>query len=119
MLNGSNARFYNIWLQNPSSNAPGPEIIQIGTDGGLFDSPVVFNPKQSQKLLLGPGERADVIVDFSASTTGSVITMMNDAAAPYPDGDYVNEGGTDQIIQFEVNGKMISSPTKIKAKCTG
>ena len=115
LLNGSNARFYNIWLQNPSSNAPGPEIIQIGTDGGLFDSPVVFNPKQSQKLLLGPGERADVIVDFSASTTGSVITMMNDAAAPYPDGDYVNEGGTDQIIQFEVNGKMISSKDPLKS----
>jgi spore coat protein A, manganese oxidase len=114
LLNGSNARFYNIWLQNPVTKATGPEIIQVGSDGGLFDNPVLFNSKTGQKLLLGPGERADVIIDFSSLTKDSKIIMMNDAAAPYPDGDFVKEGGTDEIIQFEINGKMVSSKDLLK-----
>ena len=49
MLNGSNARFYNLWLENNGS--AGPVITQVGTDGGLFDSPVVIDPTLGQKLL--------------------------------------------------------------------
>ena len=38
----------------------GRAIIQIGTDGGLLAQPV-----QRSRLLLAPGERADVVIDFS------------------------------------------------------
>ena len=40
----------------------------------------------SQSLLLGPGERADVIVDFSRCRNASVV-LYNDAPAPFPMGD--------------------------------
>jgi len=103
ILNGSNARFYNIWLKNLKTNASGPAIVQIGTDGGLLDSPV----KITNKLLLGNGERADVIIDFSKVAPGTVLTLMNDANAPYPSGDPVVPGYTDRIMQFVVNGKMV------------
>jgi len=102
LLNGSNARFYNIWLKNLATNAIGPAIVQVGTDGGLLESPV----KITKKLLLGNGERADVIIDFSKLAPGTVLTLMNDANAPYPSGDPVEAGTTDRIMQFVVNGKM-------------
>jgi spore coat protein A len=105
LLNGSNARFYNIWLQNLANSAMGPAIKQVGTDGGFLDTPAIFAP--GQKLLLGGGERADVVIDFSTFTPGTVLTLMNDANAPYPDGDPVEVGTTDRIMQFVVNGKMV------------
>jgi FtsP/CotA-like multicopper oxidase with cupredoxin domain len=108
-LNGSNARFYNMWLQNFVTDAMGPAIIQVGTDGGLLDSPAKIDPKLGQKLLLGCGERADVIIDFSKIAPGTVLTLMNDANAPYPSGDPVEVGTTDRIMQFVVNGNMIKS----------
>ena len=104
LLNGSNARFYNMWLQN-LTGAMGPAITQVGTDGGLLDSPATIGP--GQKLLLGTGERADVIIDFSKLARGTVLTLMNDAKAPYPDGDPVTVETTDRIMQFVVNGKMV------------
>ena len=54
ILNGSNARFYNLQLTG------GATMHQIGTDGGLLAQPVALD-----KLLLGPGERADVIFNFT------------------------------------------------------
>ncbi len=38
-------------------------------------------------LYLAPGERADVIVDFSAVPSGSKLILYNDAPAPAPVGD--------------------------------
>ena len=54
-VNGSNARFFEMEIPD------GPAFWQIGTDGGLLDAPVKIN----NKLVIAPGERADVIVDFS------------------------------------------------------
>ena len=54
ILNGSNSRFYNLKLTG------GATMHQIGGDGGLLEKPVLLN-----KLLLGPGERADVIFNFT------------------------------------------------------
>jgi spore coat protein A, manganese oxidase len=108
-LDGSNARFYNLWIQNLATGAMGPVIKQIGTDGGFLETPATFNPALGQKLLLGGGERADVVIDFSAFPPGTVLTLMNDAAAPYPTGDPVAVGTTDRIMQFIVNGKMVDA----------
>ncbi len=67
-LNGSNARFYELRLINKTTQAPGPAFWQIGTDGGLLDTPVMLNDPDnpnSLRLLIAPGERADIIIDFS------------------------------------------------------
>ena len=115
LLNGSNARFYRMWLSDLEGEENGPAIIQVGTDGGLMDAPAVIE----DKLLLGPGERADVVIDFSKVDFNTKWTLYNDAGTPYPDGDEVESGTTDRIMQFVVNGKMVKSKnlkTKDKAK---
>ncbi len=89
LLNGSNSRFYRLKLSS------GQPIFQIGTDGGLLEAPVKL-----KTLLLSPGERADVIIDF-AKLTGRHILLTNDAPAPFPNGTPPDDN-TVQIMQFRV-----------------
>jgi spore coat protein A len=67
LLNGSDSRFYILEFQNDAGQRQ--PFLQIGTDNGLLEQAVGL-----EQLVLAPGERADVIVDFSA--TGSV-TLKN------------------------------------------
>ncbi|WP_162099668.1 multicopper oxidase family protein [Veillonella sp. R32] len=54
VLNGSNARNYLLALNN------GATMQQIATDSGLLNSPVTLSA-----LTLVPGERAEIVLDFS------------------------------------------------------
>jgi FtsP/CotA-like multicopper oxidase with cupredoxin domain len=88
----------------PDPATRGPALIQIATEGGFLPAPVLlpnqpvvwnrdptmFNAgnvlQQSQgggTLMLGPAERADVIVDFS-NYAGQTLILYNDAPAPWP-----------------------------------
>ena len=96
-LNGSNARFYKMAL-----DYPGMQFIQIGTDGGYLEHPVAIDT-----LVIGPGERADVVVDFSDVPDGTNFLLTNVARSPYPDGDPI-EPGMDEILQFRVKGAKVS-----------
>lgn len=89
LLNGSNARFYRMKLSS------GQKFIQIGTDGGLLEHPVIV-----EALTLAPAERADVIIDFSLHK-GQNIILTNDAPIPFPDGVAPDEN-LSQIMQFRV-----------------
>ena len=91
ILNGSNARFYNLKLSNNQS------FVQIGADGGYLPEPVTLS-----SLLIAPGERADIIVDFSNLDSDTSIIMENDAAAPYPNGNKPNPNTVGQIMRFSV-----------------
>ncbi len=78
----------------------GPSWIQIGSDGGFLPAPVVIPPQPTtwitdptrfdqgnvdlHSLLLGPAERADVVVDFSRYR-GKTLILYNDAPAAFPD----------------------------------
>ena len=53
LLNGSNARIYYIGFDD------GREFHQIATDGGFLEAPLRTN-----RVILAPGERAEVLVDF-------------------------------------------------------
>lgn len=66
ILNGSNARVYNLALSN---NA---DLIIIGNDGGLLKNPV-----KVKEILVAPGERLDVLVNFSSSTIGTEIYLVS------------------------------------------
>jgi FtsP/CotA-like multicopper oxidase with cupredoxin domain len=101
-LNGSNARFYNLKLPKRGS------FIQIGTDGGYLASPVVLN-----ELLLGPGERADVIIDFTGLPAGTEIIVRNDARSPFPGGEYPNPQTVGQIMKFVVIPLTAPDPSVI------
>ncbi|MEM9365300.1 MAG: multicopper oxidase domain-containing protein [Planctomycetota bacterium] len=54
LLNGSNGRTYHIGFDDER------EFLQVGTDGGLLETPL-----RTQRIILAPGERAELIVDFS------------------------------------------------------
>lgn len=70
------ARKYRLRLLNASTHGPltlrldGLPMVQIGSDGGLLPAPVPVT-----ELLLGPAERADVVVDFSRRRPGSRIIL--------------------------------------------
>jgi spore coat protein A len=104
-INGSNARTYELFLTNPVTKVMGPPIWQIGTDGGYLDSPVVIDPNAPKpaitKLTLMPGERADVIVDFSGFA-GQLLVMRNTGRTPYPKGAAPDGATLGKIMVFLV-----------------
>lgn len=64
LINGSNARIYSLFS---SDDRP---IHLIATDGGYLPAPV-----QLETLRLGPGERAEILVDFS---DGHGMSLMSE-----------------------------------------
>jgi len=102
-INGSNARAYELFLVNPVTKVMGPAMWQIGTDGGYLDVPVKIDPnvKPLDKLVLMPGERAGVIIDF-AGAAGQTLLMRNTARHPYNKGVTPNGNTLGRIIQFRV-----------------
>ena len=83
LLNGSQARFYDLTFELSSTGAPTElPFWVIGSEQGLLPKPV-----KKTHLLIAPGERFDVIVDFTGVPVGSTVMMTNDAKEPYPDGD--------------------------------
>lgn len=72
ILNGSNARIYKLALST------GDSIAQIGSDGGLLPHPAVRS-----EISLAPGERIDVVIDFSRYAVGARVVLRNqDTSAP-------------------------------------
>jgi spore coat protein A len=104
-INGSNARTYELFFTNPVTKVNGPTIWQIGTDGGYLDTPVPIDPNapkpELQRLLLMPGERADVIVDFS-SAAGQTLLLRNVGRTPYPKGEPPHGSTVGQIMVVRV-----------------
>ncbi len=86
----------------PDPATMGPDWIQIGTEGGYLPEPVVIPPQPinwnndvtlfnagnvtDHSLLVGPAERADVLVDFS-QYAGQTLILYNDAPAAFPAND--------------------------------
>lgn len=64
LLNGSNARIYNFALSD------GIKFKLIGSDGGLLDAPVDIS-----NILLAPGERADVLINFGSMPVSTELFM--------------------------------------------
>jgi FtsP/CotA-like multicopper oxidase with cupredoxin domain len=131
----------------PDPSVVGPSMIQIGSEGGFLPSVVVLPNTPvgyeyfrrtitvlnvtNHTLLLGPAERADVIIDFSGVPDGSKLIMYNDAPAPMPgfdsrldyytgDPDQTTSGGatstipgygpnTRTIMQFDVSSAIANA----------
>jgi spore coat protein A len=90
MINGSNARFYELSLGN---NVP---MYVIGTDGGYLDNAVKVN-----KLVIGPGERYQLIIDFG-KYGGKTLIMTNTGRTPFPKGAPPQGSTLGRIVQFTV-----------------
>ncbi len=100
LLNAANARFYHLRLYNSDSagrildKSPDvPVFQQIGSDGGLLPAPLPLH-----YLLIAPGERMDIIVDFSGFKD-KMFSLINDAPAPYAMGGQVTAS---QVMLFKV-----------------
>jgi spore coat protein A, manganese oxidase len=90
MVNGSNSRFYHLALVPADKTGKptgqpldAPPFRQIGTDAGLLPAPL-----STHHLIFSPGERFDVVIDFSEHA-GAHFAMTNDAPAPYARGGEV------------------------------
>jgi FtsP/CotA-like multicopper oxidase with cupredoxin domain len=86
-LNGSTYRHYVLELSN------GQSMLQIGTESGLLPAPVART-----QVRLGPGERADLVIDFTG-LLGQNIVLNNTAGS----------ASTAQIMQFRVNQTLPDS----------
>jgi spore coat protein A, manganese oxidase len=115
-LNGSNSRFLILTFDNMALNNTPPSFWQIGAEGGFLPAPVELD-----SLLIGPAERADVIVDFGGLTPGDNVILLNlGPDEPFkgfnPDGtladgeggalDPADPGTTGQVMQFRVVGPV-------------
>ena len=129
ILNGSQARFYNLQLyyEGASGEADlskaGPNMIQIGTEGGFLPNPVALNNPPQQivfdaetgnaigyNLLLAPAERADLVIDFSNVPVGARLILYNDAPAPFPGGESRNDYFTGDPDQTAISGAATTQP---------
>ncbi|MEN8167836.1 MAG: multicopper oxidase domain-containing protein [Pseudomonadota bacterium] len=83
----------------------------IDANGNLVKDCVVPQPGTSadQALLMGPAERADVIVDFSGLNEGDLVVIFNTGPdAPFggfPDTP-ADSGTTGQVMIFQVNSAL-------------
>jgi FtsP/CotA-like multicopper oxidase with cupredoxin domain len=100
ILNVSHFRPYNVFLSN------GAPLVQIGTDSGLMPKPV-----RRRQVLLGPGERAEVVVDFAAAA-GEAVELRS---GPRHDGN----GGlgartyVGALMQFRVDSRRLPDRTRV------
>jgi spore coat protein A len=85
LLNGSNARRYDLALDPPPPGGLG--FVQIGSDQGLLEA-----PQPHDHLPIAPAERCDVVVDFSRYPVGSTVTLTN----------LLGTGSTRNIMRFQI-----------------
>jgi len=101
-VNGSNARFYELTIKSnddPVTGIIGARLpfLAIATDDGYL-----MNAVSTNMVVIGPGERYEVVVDFRGLAPGRLVTMFNSARTPYPGGGAPVKGLTDRIMQFRV-----------------
>jgi spore coat protein A len=61
-------------------------------------------------LLIAPGERFELLIDFTSYANGTTIQVLHSAAAPYPGGG-LPSASTSQMMQFVVvSGPAFPAP---------
>lgn len=104
LLNGCQSRF----LILDFSRIVGVEVWQIGNEGGLLKAPVNLTAVNTNRLLIAPAERADLIVDFS-NVPGGTYELGNlgpdepfGGGVPGVDFPLADPASTGRIMQFRV-----------------
>jgi spore coat protein A len=112
-LNGCQSRFL-ILDFNP---IPGVEVWQIGNEGGFLAASVNLTADNSNRLLMGLAERADLIVDFANVPVGQHVLANVGPDEPFGGGeppddfDLADPATTGQIMAFNVGPALASDPT--------
>lgn len=90
LLNGSNARIYDLHF---ADNRP---LHLVATDAGLLPAPLSLT-----SLVLSPGERAEVLVDFS---TGGAAPLLSDPGQAF----VVQDFATDDSLSSRITDLPVS-----------
>ncbi len=118
MLNGCNSRFLILRLVagDPTARPAASALTfwQIGADGGFLPASV-----QLDTLLMGPAERADVIVDFTGLAEDVELYLINEGpdepfggGTPGVDFDFANPETTGQVLKFVV-GRLVDADSSL------
>jgi spore coat protein A len=106
-LNGSQSRTLILRLSD------GSPFWQIGAEGGFLAQPVQLN-----ELLMGPAERADVLIDFTNIPEGTNIILENIGPdGPFQGGvsgvdfDPANSATTGKVMEFRVVAANTADPS--------
>lgn len=97
VVNASNLRPYGLQLRDEHGATVAGALHQIGTDGGLLPEPVALD-----ELTLAPGERADILIDFSACC-GKSLVLANTLTPAVPGPTSPNP----DVMQFRVRAAPI------------
>jgi spore coat protein A len=103
-LNGCQSRF----LILDFTGIPNVEVWQIGNEGGFLAAPVDLSTGHGGRLLIGPAERADLIVDFTRVPVGDFVLGNVGPDAPFGGGipgvDFpvADPASTGQVLQFRI-----------------
>ena len=108
LLNGSSHRFFNFGFENALA------FKQIGGDGGLLDAPVSMS-----KLILAPGERAEILVDLTGKEGQNLTLRQYGSLLPqgYPGGRMMQMGGGQTMMgpldntDFDLMKVVVVAPT--------
>jgi FtsP/CotA-like multicopper oxidase with cupredoxin domain len=104
VLNGCDSRF----LILDFNQIPGVVVWAIGNEGGFLAAPVNLTDTNGNRLLMGPAERADLIVDFTNVPVGNHVLGNVGPDEPFgggdPDVDFdvADPATTGQIMEFRV-----------------
>lgn len=95
LLNGSNARIYDLAFDD------GRPVLWTGTEGGLLRAPVAL-----PRLSLAPGQRAEVLVDFSSGAGVGLVDVVR------------SRGGSRSrpLMQFEVGADGAAPATAMPTR---
>jgi spore coat protein A len=99
ILNVSQFRSYNLQLSN------GAPMVQIGSDSGLMPKPV-----RRGQILIGPGERVEVVVDLAGAGGESVELRSGPRGGRNPDGARAYAGA---LMQFRVSRGRVVDRTRV------
>ncbi len=103
-LNGCQSRF----LILDFNQIPGVQVWAVGNEGGFLPTPVDLTAGNSNRLLMGLAERADLIVDFTNVPVGSYVLGNVGPDEPFGGGepgvdfDAADTAATGQVLQFRV-----------------
>jgi spore coat protein A, manganese oxidase len=104
LLNGCQSRF----LILDFGQIPGVQVWQIGNEGGFLAAPVDLTGGHGNRLLMGPAERADVIVDFAGVPEGDWVLGNVGPDEPFGGGEPgvdfapADAATTGQVLAFRV-----------------
>ena len=107
IINGSNSRPYDMFLQAQGTGVKYPMWV-ISTDGGYLDAPVKIDPNTTgaqvkagvqKSLMMMPGERYEIIVDFAGIPAGTNLILRNTAPTVNGNPKASTQG---RIMQFRV-----------------